>query len=237
MFGFAVLGMVAGCSDDHTRDRVDSGPVGDVGAVCRPGDPPPFSCLFVDGSHVCGDVAVQPSCGGGAWICPSGTSPDPTCWCSGLALHGPNCTCTPSGWSCVDLFATGAPDSPPFTCPDDPSTLVGQPCGVDQATCGSCADPCGGGICNEVQCQGGTWQHEFFGCPALGFPCGSTLYCERGAQYCERFQSDVAGEPDTWSCTDFPQDCPSTCACFAGTPGTGMCSESGGDVTITFAGG
>ena len=77
------------------------------------------------------------------------------------------------------------------------------------------------------------------------FLCGPSLACEGSKQYCRAVEGGFTfpdgGPPPTYSCVAIPPTCGGdkrTCACIEGggvVPGE-TCSDSCGDVTVTFRG-
>jgi hypothetical protein len=66
------------------------------------------------------------------------------------------------------------------------------------------------------------------------FACGTTT-CP-ASQVCEIGEGGAVGNPPTYTCVDYPAQCASThtCACTKAALSAGQCSESGGNVTVTF---
>lgn len=225
----------AGCAMSHERQTDAGDPGGDTAVTtgCLPGEPPPPGayCYFVGADHVCGDAGLSLQCFDGAWVCPVGTSPESACWCFGLVLHGPGCICSPSGWMCPDPADAGPPEP---ACPPDPSTVIGMPCAVEGASCGSCPSPCSG-FCNLATCTGGVWQTLELGCADPLFACGPSAFCSRWTEYCRHTLSDVGGVPDDYRCAPLPEDCPADCTCFGGSAG-GCTTDPDGGVTVTGGG-
>lgn len=246
LVGSLVLGvaLAAGCADTHVLGT-DGGNVGDARTTCLPTDPPPFSmeCNYADSNHVCGDILATPECVDGAWQCPPGTSTAP-CWCYGNALHGPDCTCTPSGWWCPDADA-GPPDPGPLDagagCPADPTAAVGTACSVEGQTCGACTDRCS--FCNLLACSAGQWQAlEVFPDPACEgtFACGPSARCTLDFDYCMHTLSDIGGVPDDYRCVPFAGSCAvRDCAClmYPSGPGSACAGDPSTGVTVTLGGG
>lgn len=223
--------VVAGCGLAQ-EPASDAGPIeGDayVPPACTGDQMPPFYCAFVGSDHVCGDAEVAPTCNGSAWQCPTGTSPDSQCWCSGFVPQPTGCVCMPSGWSCPDPIDAGAP-----VCPADPRAAAGTPCDFEGQSCGSCTDPCHG-LCDSIECINHQWSPLVVDCPPL-FSCGG-LRCQPHIQYCDHVVSDVAGEPDTFRCLAFPDNCPASCSCFAANPGQSCVDDGAGDIVLTLGGG
>ena len=106
---------------------------------------------------------------------------------------------------------------------------------------GACLADCVGavgdrGACDQGQCVSGT-----------PFPCGDTT-CNGLNETCLRFGSDIAGEPDGFSCVALPPTCESSadCECFrsADLPfnvdfclDEGACEFNGSGFRITCPGG
>lgn len=200
---------------------------------CLPGQTSPDYCLSADANHVCGDVGYPRECVDGHWQCPSGTGGE--CWCYGLEVHGPDCICTPSGWSCPSIDA-GVIDAGPV-CPLDPAAAVGTPCTPEGQSCGTCSEPCS--VCHLLVCQGGVWQdlEVIPDCQPV-FGCGPTS-CVRSTEYCVHTLSDIGGVPDDYRCQPLPAGC-SSCECLGATGGPWgpSCSDDGaGAVTIVQGGG
>lgn len=68
-----------------------------------------------------------------------------------------------------------------------------------------------------------------------GFACGSALTCS-DSQVCKIGMGGAVNTPNSYTCVDYPSQCSSThtCACAKTGLGAQQCSESGGDVTVTF---
>jgi hypothetical protein len=87
----------------------------------------------------------------------------------------------------------------------------------------------------------GSDRNALGGCPVPpgSFACGYTQ-CDVANHYCQRQVSDIADEPDDYSCLTLP-GCPSqfpTCACLAGEPCGAMCTGMGTTgLTLTCPGG
>lgn len=214
----------------------DAGSTGDGSTgECQPGDPPPpgGNCLVSYGNHICGDVGYPFECIDGAWQCPP--SPGGECWCSGLEVHGPDCVCTPTGWSCPELDA-GVADAG-SACPADPTAAIGSACSNEGQNCGECPAPCS--FCQLLICQGGIWQSvEVFPDCQPTFACGPTS-CVRSSEYCVHTLSDIGGVPDDYRCQPLPAGC-TTCECLSttGQPWGPSCSDDGaGAVTVVQGGG
>jgi hypothetical protein len=78
-------------------------------------------------------------------------------------------------------------------------------------------------------------------CPAPMemFACGAQ-FCGAKTQYCERQLSDIANEPDTYTCKDLPAACLGdlSCACIAGVPcGNACAAASDGTLQVNCPGG
>lgn len=117
----------------------------------------------------------------------------------------------------------------PTSCPD---LLVAVPsCGCD-----------GQLYASECEAQAaGTDLNDQGGCPVPSgwFACGHTQ-CNLRSQYCQHQVSDVANEPDGFTCPPLP-GCPSelpTCACLAGQACGSWCTGQGATgLTLTCPGG
>lgn len=71
------------------------------------------------------------------------------------------------------------------------------------------------------------------------FPCGST-FCELGLHYCEQVNSDIGGEPNTYSCKQLAPLCeqPPGCGCLKSVPCGDNCSMTPeGGLKVTCLGG
>ncbi|MCZ7681381.1 MAG: hypothetical protein M5U28_22345 [Sandaracinaceae bacterium] len=186
-------------------------------------------CVLFYEEHVCSDVVRAAECVDDRWVCPAGHTPGgiSECWCTRRAA--PWCECTPRGWECTP--DAGVADA--GGCPSDPSA-VGTPCAEEGRFCGGCTDPCG--FCNILRCEGGVWTRLEAPPPpgpCVSFACGPSLRCDAVTQHCTRSVSDVAGEPDGYACTSYPDGCAS-CECLSGDACEGT-SDTG--ITVTWFGG
>jgi hypothetical protein len=71
------------------------------------------------------------------------------------------------------------------------------------------------------------------------FSCGP-MFCVKGSDYCQRSNSDVGGEPASFTCKPLPASCmtPATCDCLANEPCGTMCEAlPDGDLKVTCLGG
>ena len=68
-----------------------------------------------------------------------------------------------------------------------------------------------------------------------GFACGSSVRCP-DTQVCKIGMGGAVNTPNSYTCVDYPSQCSSmhTCACAKTALGAQQCTESGGDVTVTF---
>ena len=68
-----------------------------------------------------------------------------------------------------------------------------------------------------------------------GFACGSSVRCS-DTQVCKIGMGGAVNTPNSYTCVDYPSQCSSmhTCACAKTALGAQQCTESGGDVTVTF---
>jgi hypothetical protein len=68
-----------------------------------------------------------------------------------------------------------------------------------------------------------------------GFACGNALTCS-STQVCKIGMGGAVNTPNSYTCVDYPAACSSmhTCACTKSGLGAQQCSESGGNVTVTF---
>jgi hypothetical protein len=80
-------------------------------------------------------------------------------------------------------------------------------------------------------------------CPAPPdlFSCGPR-FCSKGREYCRKDPSDVASEPDGYSCLALPTSCtsnpPPTCACLQGDASFPLCTaDAEGNLTVVYPGG
>lgn len=119
-------------------------------------------------------------------------------------------------------------------CPADFLAAAGTPCAEEGRFCGRCIDPCG--FCNLLECRGGQWgrlEAPPAPPPCVSFECGPERRCDAVTQYCERVNSDVGGEPDSYRCRPYPDGCTS-CDCL---PGDGCEGEAASGIMITYFGG
>lgn len=115
--------------------------------------------------------------------------------------------------------------------------VVGEPCTVENAHCGSCADECS--FCHVVSCVNGAWT-GFEIPPAPCFDCGPSLRCRTGGEYCDLEHSDVPSIPDAYSCRSMPPACARdmTCACVQQAVPSDRCTvQRAGELLIEHLGG
>lgn len=114
----------------------------------------------------------------------------------------------------------------PASCP---ALLVPEPtCGCDLRVYSSACDAtlAGADLNESGRCE----------LAAGAFVCGYRQ-CSQMNEYCRRDGSDVAGEPDGFSCRGLPGGC-RECACLSGEPCGDQCSGDGADgLTLTCRGG
>lgn len=148
--------------------------------------------------------------------------------CGGFAgtQCGPKEFCDFGRNTCGATDESGTCRARPTSCPD----LFAPVCGCDGETHPNECDANAGGI--DVNAGGG--------CPLAGgeIACGFRT-CRSDTQYCERGVSDVASEPDTFTCKALPATCgiTATCGCLVAEPCAGSCTASGGGLTVTCPGG
>jgi hypothetical protein len=128
--------------------------------------------------------------------------------------------------------ADAAPVDAEGTCPPE-----GTACTVEGASCGGpCAGACS--FCNILRCEAGVWTRlEVF--PAPCFDCGDELRCIAQDQYCSLQRSDVAGQPDEYSCQPMPEPCRTdpTCECLEAELPDRQCTGQPGEFTVETDGG
>jgi hypothetical protein len=115
--------------------------------------------------------------------------------------------------------------------------LVGEPCAVENAHCGSCTDECS--FCHVVSCVNGVWT-GFEVPPAPCFDCGPSVRCRTGGEYCDLEHSDVPSIPDSYACRPMPAACARdvTCACVQQAVASDRCTAPrAGEILIEHLGG
>lgn len=148
--------------------------------------------------------------------------------CGGFAgaKCGANEFCDFARNTCGTSDESGVCRARPFTCPD----LASPVCGCDGALHGNECDANGAGV--DVNAAGGC------PLPTGNFACGFRA-CFELSSYCERGISDVAGEPDTFTCKLLPAGCGTTptCGCVKDEPCGSFCTANGLALTVTCPGG
>ncbi len=149
-------------------------------------------------------------------------------WCESMGDGG-----IPDAGMDADVDAdTSEPDCSAVEAGDTcPSHHEGEFCGE--------VPRCGGGL--VLNCSGGTWQESEVG-RAPCFECGSE---ENGTdcrvdlrEFCIQTANDALPGPEfEYSCGTLPEDC-SECGCLSAEfPESTDCTESGGNLTLSFPGG
>jgi len=119
--------------------------------------------------------------------------------------------------SCGIADESGTCKKRPATCPDP---IFEPTCGCDNMVRGSACETNAAGF--DVNAN--------MSCPveAGRFACGFKQ-CVIASEYCERADSDIGGEPTSFTCKAIPTACPSpaTCGCLAGEPCGGSCAGEG----------
>jgi hypothetical protein len=142
-----VFALLAACSKNEVAPEEGACPAATKGY-----------CLY-DHDGFCGDVAYEPICAGGDWVCPQGTIRQAQCRCLGIL---PGCVCGDVGWVCPDGGA-----------PDGGEGGVGQDGSSGAVVCGdaTCAKD---EICfRQEPFPGGACYPPDGGCPAGSSPSGS----------------------------------------------------------------
>jgi hypothetical protein len=115
--------------------------------------------------------------------------------------------------------------------------LVGEPCAVENAHCGSCTDECS--FCHVVSCVNGVWTG--FEVPPLPcFDCGPSIRCRTGGEYCDLEHSDVPSIPDAYACRSMFAAClrDVTCDCVQQAVPSDRCTmQRAGELLVEHLGG
>jgi hypothetical protein len=74
------------------------------------------------------------------------------------------------------------------------------------------------------------------GTAAAPFACGNAGVTCPGTQVCKIGEGGAVGTPPSYTCVDYPSQCASmhTCNCVKTGLSATICSENGGNVTVTF---
>ncbi len=178
---------------------------------------------------VLGLLIALPACEhgkGGGMVNPDGGS---GAACGGFA--GTQCAadewCDFSRDDCGASDGTGTCKPRPLACDDSFNPV----CGCD-------------GIVHSNPCDGqaaGADVSTVGGCPVEAgfFACGSRQ-CNLGTQYCQRANSDIGGEPDSFACIEQPGGCSvqPDCDCLANEPcGTECSGDAASGFTVICFGG
>lgn len=129
--------------------------------------------------------------------------------------------------SCGSADQTGTCEDKPSSCPD----VVEPVCACDGKVYNNACEAAADGV--DISLLGG--------CPAPpgGFPCGAG-FCDQASEFCQVVISDVAGDPNVYTCHELPPNClapDATCACLSDLPCGSMCEEADGGFTLTCPGG
>jgi hypothetical protein len=187
------------------------------------------TCVMGTPGGLCGDAALLASCVQGSWVCPASTIPSTQCACSGN--RGPTCTCTATGWTCVDAGVDGG--ACPLDCTEgdagvggvcssgtcvcnpgfskNPATgrcVAAQTCGVDQVTA-STPLRCPAALGERLTPAAGRCQLGFF--PIRDFACGPPFQTADGGYSCSNCRPFTIDLPDAGPIND--QRCVEECTC------------------------
>jgi hypothetical protein len=187
------------------------------------------TCVMGTPGGLCGDAAFMASCVQRSWVCPANTIPSTQCACSGN--RGPMCTCTATGWSCVDAgtdagvcpldctegdagaggtcMAGTCVCNPGFT--KNPATgrcVASQTCGIRQVTA-STPLTCPAALGERLTPAAGLCQSGFF--PIRDFACGPPFQTSDGGYSCTNCRPQPLNLPDAGFVDD--QRCVEECTC------------------------
>jgi hypothetical protein len=92
------------------------------------------------------------------------------------------------------------------------------------------------GYASQPVAQLGACQGPDAGAAASSFACGNGGATCPGTQVCKIGEGGAVGTSPSYTCVDYPAQCASmhACVCVTSSLGATQCSESGGNVTVTF---
>ncbi|MFT3769892.1 MAG: hypothetical protein QM820_31055 [Minicystis sp.] len=218
---FLLVLLSAACSSTVETTGTGGGGTGGVPATGGNGGTGGIPICPQEAFPCCQDVPDDPCC----------ADCQPTTMICGGELGAP---CPPDEYcdfgdnQCGGNDGTGICTKRPVGCPDNAQPV----CGCDGQIHGNECDAQASG--SDISILGGCKP------PPGKFGCGAQ-FCALGTEYCERFNSDIGGEPPTFTCQPIPAFCAgpdASCSCLTEVPCGSNCSTTGdGGLQVICLGG